>query len=153
MTSKHPLNEEFDTQMSGQKIIDGLREVLATTADLEKLVKPLVWLFWSDEILAGANANSLCGEYRIVSHPMANDHRLYLGSVFLKEGDYTDLKPYAQNDYATRIAAALNPDAVAAMVQEAVKAAQSDMVVIEPEHALTVARAILALIDKKENDK
>jgi hypothetical protein len=68
-------------------------------------VKPLEWMFWRDTVQAGANATSPVGEYRIVSRPLMGEHKLFLGADVLKEGDYTDLKPFAQADHAARIAA------------------------------------------------
>ncbi len=88
------------------------------TADLEKLVKPLVWrdvdtyggTVW-DAVAAGV-------VYRIIHK---SDGKYWLtdpccGTVV---PTIKAAKAAAQADYASRIAAALDPDAVAKMVQEA----------------------------------
>lgn len=84
------------------------------TADLEKLVKPLVWEGHSDHVRAGDHG--VMPTYG----QGPKDFLMYRGSKMLGYFDTIEAaKAAAQADYARRIAAALDPDAVAAMVQKA----------------------------------
>lgn len=93
------------------------------TADLEKLVKPLVWT--KHPKIDGWRCDTLVGTYKVfgIGPTPSWDFDSSNGEARSCVSETVEAaKAAAQSDYARRIAAALDPDAVAKMVQDAVKA-------------------------------
>lgn len=93
------------------------------TADLEKLVKPLVWT--KHPKIDGWRCDTIVGTYKVFGigpTPSWDFDGLDGEARSCVAGTIEAAKAAAQADYARRIAAALDPDAIANMVQEAVKA-------------------------------
>lgn len=101
------------------------------TADLEKLVKPLVWenigrcVGWSiDNENTHLHSAFGCGQFYELSKGNTGWQAKWRGEYHATEMPTLEAaKAAAQADYASRIAAALDPDAVAAIRAKAIREA------------------------------
>jgi len=119
--------------------------------DLSNLVKPLVWGKDTDpdsDTFGCIEANPPQGFRYYIKHVYGGMWRLS-GSVPFGQPDYPTLeaaKAAAQADYTARILAALNPDAVAKIREDALREAADRTLGLATGHECR--KAILAMIPK-----